>query len=163
MVAVLLLLWGYLRRAFVPHDELYRMERWVHTVYPAGLLLLVISQWFIALMTWRESLMPPGWWAPLIVVLVGLAVGALVYARRADLTFESLRARWVMVFARRAGNFLAELFRLNWLYRTLGWIYAGVQWFVQLLTAIFEGDGGVLWALVMLAVLISVLTSGGAP
>ena len=163
MLAVLLLFWGYLRRAFVPRDELYRMERWVHTVYPAGLLLLVVSQWFIALMTWRENLIPQGWWASLVVVLVGVAVGALVYAHRVELTFESLRDRWVMVFARRAGHFLAELFRLNWLYRMLGWVYAGVQWFVHLLTAIFEGDGGVLWALVMLAVLISVLTAGGAP
>ena len=163
MLIVLLLLWGFLRRIFIPHAELYRMERWVHTVYPAGLLLLVLTQWLIAFFTWREVLLPPAWWAPVVVTVLALAGGSLAYSLRNRLTLESIRNRWLVLFARRLGSFLAALFGLGWLYRLLGWIYSGVQGLVQLLTAIFEGDGGVLWALVMLAVLISLLNTGVSP
>jgi hypothetical protein len=164
MLIVLFLLWGFLRRTFVPHAELYRMERWVHTVYPAGLLLLVLGQWFIALFSWRSELLPAAWWSPLAVTVTALAGGSLAYRLRRWFSFESIRDQWLVVAARRVGSFLAVTLRLSWLYRLLGWLYFGLQAFVQLLTRMIEGDGGVLWALVMLAVLVSLLSSmGGTP
>jgi hypothetical protein len=51
---------------------------------------------------------------------------------------------------------------LNWLYRFFAWVYQVLQSVIQLLTAILEGDGGILWSLVLLALLISLILTGGA-
>jgi hypothetical protein len=164
MLVVLFLLLGFIRRTFVSHAELYRMERWVHTVYPAGLVLLVLAQWLVAVFSWRQALVPVNWWAPAAVVVLTLTLGTLAYRVRRRFTFESIRDQWLVVSARRIGAFLGAVLRLGWLYRLLAWIYTGLQAVVQLLTAIIEGDGGVLWAIVMLAMLISLLyRAGGTP
>ena len=220
LLAVLFLVWGYLRHLFVhPRDELYPMERWIQTVYPAGLLFLVAGQWLAALLGGRGSLTVGVWWASAIVaflaalgvVLVvsfrglwvesradaaeqpapggaaaipasaavpaGMPIGSAVLVegepeiarisaapnRRIVRTEEGVLAarRWTDMFARQVGGTLAAFFRLNWLYRFIAWIYHVVQAAIQLLTDIFEGDGGVLWSLVMLALLISLITTGG--
>ena len=54
------------------------------------------------------------------------------------------------------------LFR-SWVYRLGMYLYGGLRAVVSFLITILEGDGGVLWAMVLLALLISLLRIGGAP
>jgi hypothetical protein len=70
--------------------------------------------------------------------------------------------RWVSLIIRRVGGALAAFFSLDWLYRFLVGVYHLVQHLIQLLPLMFEGDGGVLWSLVMLALLISLIMTGWA-
>jgi hypothetical protein len=58
---------------------------------------------------------------------------------------------------------MAAFFGLGWLYGALSWIYRVVQSVIQLLTAVLEGDGGFLWSLVLLALLVSIFISRGQP
>ena len=55
---------------------------------------------------------------------------------------------------------LNTLLRLDWLYRLVGFSYRVAQSMVRALTRILEGEGGVLWVLVLLALLVSLLQSG---
>lgn len=169
VLALLLLAWGYLRHMLRPREELYRMERWVHTVYPAGLMFLVLGQWFAGIFGWPGSFTAGVWPASAALFLLA-ALGVVLYytfrsrvaARRAAGAEES-GVNWAGVLAQRAGHTLNAVFRLNWVYRMIVGVYHIVQWLVQALTAMFEGDGGILWSLVLLALLISMLRAGGAP
>lgn len=163
MVSVLFLCLGFTRRALAPREELYRMERWIHTVFPVGLLVLILAQWSMLAFRWRQMLTPGVWWAS--VPVVGLAVlGTILPLLRPSLfTTEGLRASWLVAVLERLGSGLAVILRLNWLYSFFGWIYSLVQNLVQLIIDILEGDGGILWAMVMLAMVISLLFSGGNP
>jgi hypothetical protein len=153
-----------------PRDELYRMERWVHTVYPLGLLFLILGQWFIGVFGWPGSLTVGVWWASAALFLItGLGI-VLVYTFRGRLAAvgttagsEAVGMHWVGVLAHRVGRTLNALFRLNWVYSFIAWVYRVMQLAIQALTAIFEGDGGILWTLVLLALLISLLRPGGSP
>jgi hypothetical protein len=51
------------------------------------------------------------------------------------------------------------LFNLAWLYDLLWWIYHRLLQIIQVVSEILEGEGGVLWTLVLLALLISLLQS----
>lgn len=165
LLSVLFLIWGYLRHTIRPRDELYRMERWVHTVYPAGLMLLVFGQWLIGIYGWPGSLTTGVWWTAIVLALVGAFGGILAFSLRRFFTGDALTGRWVSIFIQRVGAVLGAVFRLNWLYRFVAWVYRVLQGVVQLITAMFEGDGGILWSLVILALLISLIRSGagGAP
>ena len=163
ILAVLMLCLGYARRALAPREELYRMERWIHTVYPSGLVILILAQWGIMAAGWRQGFFVPGvWWASL-PVLIALLTGLWVFVRRPAFTLINVRSNWLAAFAQNVGSGLAAFFRLNWLYRFLGWGYGLAENFFQLLTEIFEGDGGILWAVVMLILLASLLGIGGPP
>jgi hypothetical protein len=203
-LAVLLLIWGYLRHAMLhPRDALYPMDRWVHTIFPAGLLFLVIGQWIVTVFGWPGSLsvgvltasLPVAFLAVLGIVLVltfrrswlvpaapfnpppavavpgpvelepeitevhqPAPVEAVPVAR-----MDEPSRLWLDQFGRRVGGGVSAFFRLNWLYNMIVWLYGVVQNGVQLLTVMFEGDGGILWSLVMLALLISLITVGTQP
>jgi hypothetical protein len=163
LLAVVLLFGGYLRHALRPREELHRKERWVHTVYPAGLLFLLAGHWVVGVFGSPGALAPGLWWASTAAALVmGLCFGLAFFFRR-RFGRDAVTSRWAAVFARRLGAVLGDFFRMNWLYRFLAWVYQVMQNLVQLVTAVFEGDGGILWSLVMLALLVSLIWSRGAP
>jgi hypothetical protein len=58
---------------------------------------------------------------------------------------------------------LSAVFSLNWLYRLLWSLYRLLQQAIQALTDILEGDGGVLWVFVLLALFVSVVRSRMSP
>ncbi len=163
LLAVVFLVWGYFRHAFQPRDELHRMERWIHTVYPTGLLLLIAGHWVIGIFGWQGSLSLGVWWASAAATLIaGIGIFLAFFLPR-KIGLEAINIEWVRVFGRQAGGMLGDFLRLNWLFRFFAWSYGLLQNIVQLMAAVFEGDGGVLWSLVMLALLISLISTGGTP
>jgi hypothetical protein len=163
LLAHILMLLGYLRFMVRPKDALRDMERWVQVVYPLGLLSLVAAQWLVGTIGWKDVLTIGTWWAA-VLTGVGLAAGGAVslLLRRVELS-GSAPVQWYLLAARRAGGFLALVLSLRWLYDLLWAVYNRVEQLVQFLTDILEGDGGVLWVFVLLAVFISVLVTQISP
>lgn len=162
IITLVLLIWGYLRHAWRGRDELYRMERWVHTVYPAGLLILLAAGAANGYLGWPGSRTVGVWWASITTALIAAGGVVLALSLRSRFNEQEVSGRWLSVFARRVGSVLSAVFRLNWMYRFLAWLYGVLQNIIQLLTTMFEGDGGILWAMVILALLISQIIAGGS-
>ncbi len=147
-----LLLAGYARHSLRPGVSLIGVERWVWGIYPAGLLLLPVvhnlAAWLGAgagageMKFWGLSSILPG--------AAAVVMGVLWWAR-----IRGLAARTVRMPAT-----LRSLLSLRWLY-SLGWrtFRAGGS-LVGFLTNILEGEGGVLWALLLLTLLLALLLQG---
>ncbi|MEJ2707280.1 MAG: hypothetical protein P8074_06670 [Anaerolineales bacterium] len=144
-----LLLAGYLRHSLRAGSPLQGVERWVWIIYPWGLLLLPVAHNWI---TWwgHSSVEFPqilsSWPAFLSAVLVGI-----LYA--ADRRGYVLPARWLS----SAQNFLS----FDWLYRALWGLYHSFGRAVRFINLILEGEGGILWTLLLLTLMISLLTQLG--
>jgi hypothetical protein len=161
-LSIVLLAWGYLCHFLRQREELYRMERWVHTVYPAGLAALLIAQFVVGVLGWPGSF-TVGIWPVSVGVAVAVVIGLVSAWHFRNMLARGAHAfRWVQILLDGLGKGLGAFFRLNWLYGTLLWLYRLVQRAVQMITVIFEGEGGVLWTLVVLALLVSLLWSGNA-
>lgn len=160
LLSVILLIWGFIRHSLRPREELHRMERWVHPVYPMGLISLIIAQWVIGVIGWPGSFSLGVWWAAAVIFFVSAAGIGLAWLRRTR-GGGAATPSWLGAVAEQAGAGLGAVFRLNWLYRMMTWFYRVVQNIVQLATAILEGDGGILWSFVLLAILISLIWLGG--
>lgn len=162
ILALAILLAGYLRHAFQPGEPLNTMERWVQTVYPFGLLMLLATDWVGAYLNLRGSFALGSAWVGVVSILLALG-GVAVYARipAEAVASEPAGSGWLAILTGRAGRVLSAIFRLNWLYRLIALVYGLLRRVVLALTAILEGEAGVLWVLVLLALLISLLTTGG--
>lgn len=152
-VALALLFVGYLRHArrSIPIDEGF--ERWMWIVYPLGLTVLSLTHYGLIYIKWRMdfqeiSFQTPGWWSGLIPL--GLAAILLVLSRRRSLT------------APRFLNHFGELFNLNWLYRFLWGIYRGFGRALYIFTQLLEGEGGILWTVLILIMLIVTINLWGS-
>lgn len=157
VLAHVLLLLGYLRFAVGDRDALRDMERWVQVIYPFGLILLVAAQWFVGTLGWPGALTVGVWWAAPVTGL-GLVLSGLgfVLFRRIEMASPA-PLRWYLTAVRRVGASLSAVFSLGWLYNLLWRIYRRLEQLVQLLNNILEGDGGLLWVFVLLALFISLL------
>lgn len=143
-VAHLLLLVGYFRHSWRQTDPLIGVERWVQVIYPVGLILMPFT--YILSMVFSPelpgALQPPIW--PVIVLFVTSLAAGVIYWRKVPLP--------VKIFHR-----LDRIFSLEWFYPVLGWVYQTAGRITRELSFLQEGEGGVLWALVLLVILVSIL------
>lgn len=146
----LLLIVGFIRHMRQETEPLTGVEPWVKVVYFIGLGILPLSHYLTAFFTPQlaQTGQPPIW--PLFLMVGYALLGALAIWRGVRIP--------TVVFLQ-----LDKVFSLRWIDRIVGWAGKVLEQLVAWITLLLEGDGGVLWALVFLAMLISVLgqVSGG--
>jgi hypothetical protein len=144
---------GYLRHSYRLAPALSRAERWVWLIYPWGLAILVIAQLILA------------WYQRLPAITIGNILPGLLATGLLVLWFLFQRKYEAGPILARVGDRLAplfsSLFSLNWLYRLLWGIYTAAGWLINSFTEIVEGEGGVLWAMLFLVLLIVIFTQAG--
>jgi hypothetical protein len=150
LVGHALLLTGFLRHSLGESSDLSLLEPWVRTVYPFGLGLLPLGHLFIA---WRTPLptTPTGnyaeWWAG--IVAIGITA-LIVYLGQNEIQLPSgIATLWDRIFS------------LNWVSSLIWGVYRSVGKFISTLSKIAEGEGGLLWAMVLSVILLSLLVQSG--
>lgn len=149
LVAHALLLVGYLRHTLRVGTPLTGVERWVWFLYPFGLALLPVTHLLFGVWTnpGFDNVPLVGWWVGPVVL--GLAVLLIAWSRR------------IPHFPRWAIIVFAYIFSLNWLYRLFWSLYRRTGRLLRFLSIVMEGEGGVLWAFLVLVLLILVLAGNG--
>lgn len=152
---ILLLFWiaqimiaiGYIRHLFGPGDRLVGVERWVWVIYPWGLAVLPLTH--ILLTVW--DLRRPGsekpdlllFWPNLVAIMV-IAISIFLYRRG-------------FRFPTRLFHAFRQALSLRWLYRFVWQIYRLGARTIAFINLILEGEGGLLWTLLLLVILLSLL------
>jgi hypothetical protein len=122
------------------------IERWVWLLYPLGLIFIIVTHFLIGLwlypninnVTFIEWLM-----GPLAIVLAGIIIYAFW--------------RYPQIFPHRdiptSVSPLNRFLSFEWLYRLFWRVYRLLTRVSALFSTILEGDGGILWALVLFALI----------
>lgn len=154
-----ILMAGFLRHAFAPGEPLTSFENWIKVAYPLGLVVLLAAFTLVGILGWEGSLTVGIWWASLISLILTAFIFWLVTHLHRRSTGEN--PLWVVVLLEQIGKTLGRFFRLEWLYALLAWTYRLVRHVIQDLTVILEGDGGILWVMVLLALFLITIQGGG--
>ena len=175
LIAHALLLTGYLRHMLRMYPTLSGAERWLWFVYPLGLALppaayLWISWWsrpgasgsLQAQPLWLES------WPGLVSLLLTALFSWIVLVGRKGLraALSSAQQPLASPAAAQTPGYVTKLqsiFSLSWLYRILWSAYFVARRGFALTSHVLEGPGGILWALLLLTLLLSLLIQVGIP
>jgi len=157
-----LMVLGYLARALQPGGEPGALESWARLVFPLGLILIIQANVALGLIGWPGALTLGVWWLPLVSHI--MIIITLVLIRRFGISppyFElpaSSRIRKVVdtVLPR-----LEPFFRLEWIYRAIWCVFNSVGKLLKSASAVLTGEGGILWTILLLVLLITILTGGG--
>jgi len=162
VIAHAVMVFGYLNRALQPGGEAGALESWARIVYPLGLILIIQAILTLGLIGWPGSLTLGVWWLGLISTL--LVILSFVLIRRLGITppYIQLPASSMLTKALHwIVPRLEPVFRLEWVYR-IAWrinnIFGSI---LKSFSTILEGDGGILWTILLLVLLITILTGGG--
>jgi hypothetical protein len=146
-----LLLSGYIRHFLagvfpVKEEKSQHIERWVWVLYPLGLILIVAAHLIIG---W--FLLPDLNGLPLVAWIIGpvtLLIAAIIL-------FISWRLPQPFHIPQKLTktSFWNTLFSFEWLYNFIWNAYRTVSRLFGVISTILEGDGGILWALVLFALI----------
>lgn len=151
VIAQALLIIGYIQHGIRLGRVLSGVERWVRVIYPWGLILLPFSHFLIGWWIWRDSGILFAWQTKVENYLPGLVSLGLV----AILMTLGRRAPGI---PGPAGDILGKMLSLGWFYRLLWGGYRALAQLIASISAVLEGEGGVLWALLLLVLLLAFLT-----
>jgi hypothetical protein len=89
------------------------------------------------------------WWMSLIALMLagGFYAFALLLFPRWSL--RNISTQWTLIF------------HLEWLSRVVSTLFGVLRSITDLVTSSLEGDGGLLWSLTLIAVILSVLSTWG--
>jgi hypothetical protein len=159
-----LLLLGALRFIFEISGTVTGLEKHARITYPMGLILIVQTIIIIGLAGWPGILTPGFWWASLAsLVLTLLGIGLYLKPGR-KLPLATVAANlplyrfWTFLF-----NSFQQFLSLQWLYKAVAWGVNQVAALAGTASRVLDGDGGILWSLVLLAALITLFLSGVSP
>jgi len=150
MIAHLLLVAGYFRHLFHAGDvQFVELPRWAQAAYPMGLGLLVITALVSSFWGWPGALQLGAWIVALVLALLaGLA--AFFVFRFGALPSPQLPARAEDGLSQFTG-IQENLAGFLWLvYRSLGRLF-------MYAANLLEGDGGLLWTLLLLVLFVSLM------
>ncbi|GMV32753.1 MAG: hypothetical protein DYG85_10455 [Chloroflexi bacterium CFX1] len=140
---------GFVRHALRPSgdDSLADQPAWARGAYPAGIVLLLIVQLLLGFLGWDSALQIGNLiFAPAASLL---ALG-LVWGSRRFRVLNPARAHWVSA----AGS------GINGMYQGLWSMYRGLARLGLAVTDALEGEGGIMWTLLFMALFISIIAGG---
>jgi len=122
---------------------------WARNVYPIGVMILLLTMLGLSLFGWDGSLQIGNWILALIASLI--AVGLLWLTPRLRI-LNPVRAHWVRP---------ANPAWLDWAYQTIWNGYYQISRLGNTLSALLEGESGIMWTLLFLALFISFFSQRG--
>ena len=151
IVMQVLFLLGYLKYAFEKNEKFNDMEVWYQAAYLAGLFLPLLSVTAIIFNS-ISSLVNEiqYWWVGVIVVTLAL-IGFFFIERKkifdkSPQTLSEARLAW-----------LWQALTFEGLFKTISFIENKARNFINGFSGLLEGEGGILWALVLLLLILTVL------
>ena len=117
ILAHFFLLAGYLRFIFRKGETFVGFERWVRVIYPAGLLILIISHWVTGVFGWPGSFTKGIWWVGWISVILLLLYYGLGSRINLSENRKAVIQNWQNVFSENLGKPLLKFMELSWLNR----------------------------------------------
>jgi hypothetical protein len=148
LLAQALLLAGYLRHSMraTLHTKFDTLDRAAQYVYPLGIGILLVALFTLGLWGWDGALKIGGVFAALIGVLLG---GVAFWMLPRIRVLSPVRAHWVRP---------AATSWMGWLFRGLWSVYRFVSRLSDSLFKLLEGEGGLMWTILFLVLIISLLT-----
>ena len=155
-----ILVLGYINRALQPGGEPRTLESWARLVYPLGLIIIIQAMAILAFVGWPGSRTLGRWW--LAAISNGLIIITVIFVRRFGINPPYIQLPTSSTFTRVVNWILPRLepiFRLDWFYQALWKVVNLIGSMIKAISSIIEGDGGLLWTVLLLVLLISLLTS----
>jgi len=151
IIAHAMLLAGFIRhiqRSSTSRDRYEDQPIWAKNIYPIGISLILLTIILLSLFGWDGSLQPGNWIVGLIASL--LTFGLVWFTPRLRI-LNPVRAHWV-----RPSN----PSWLDWGYQGLWNLYHQLGRLSNMFTNLLEGESGIMWTLLFLALFISYFTQG---
>ncbi len=156
------LFYGFIKFSQMSEGSFTNVDRWVKVVFPAGLGILILTQWVIFIRGLPTSLSFEYWWCGITVLILTMLLLLWRLKKLPAFVYRALnRIKFPKVV--ETERILDTFFGFGWITKIYDFLFGFIQKIVTLITNVLEGEGGILWAILLLALLISYFQFGLQP
>ncbi len=150
---------GLVKFSVAQSREQKTVETWQRLFYIAGMVFLLLVPWLVEIWYFSEWTSDSGLISGLATaILLGIILGLTFSAKVRAAILPKLTKRFFDL-TKKIGSILERFFHFDWFYLFIGFFVNLVERALNSINAILEGEGGILWALVFLVLLISLSSS----
>lgn len=157
VITLSILFLGFLKHIFRQREQNNPKESWMQLFYSAGLLLLVLSPWITMIWRFKTIQSLANWSLPIYCLVLIVAMIVIFRKKIWDWLVQKPVLQRTMTPFNLVGKVLNAFFQFEWFFiflrKIIDLFSQPLKFFVNLL----EGDGGLLWAFVFLALISSIL------
>lgn len=148
---------GFARHLLRPRDQKSPIESWMKLFNLGGLIILVIAPWITLFWGYQEDTRYTNYLIPaisLVLTLVFYVFSTSKIWTRLQKTsiIKTTRSIWGSI-----NKLISSIFQFNWFFSVLDIIYGLVARPLGFFVKLLEGDGGLFWAFLFLALFSSIL------
>ena len=159
-LSLALIMAGIIRISLKTSNSSIGNENWMRLFYSLGMRLLMFSPWVILVFKYANWKTIQSWWVAAITLLILTSVLLLNYSVKVRSRFQNSRVVKGFYYFEPFAQWMNRFLHLDWFYQFLAFLFKIQQRIIEGINVILEGAGGILWALVFLALLVSLLVSG---
>ncbi|MBI9046547.1 MAG: hypothetical protein JEZ06_18800 [Anaerolineaceae bacterium] len=159
-----LLMLGYIKHAFFTDENFSELDRWIQIVYIFGFAFPFFALILISFFSGISFVNLEFWWASLVSIVLFL-IGGFIYIRnrfrKKEEDPEETEGHWLLELFKRIASPLEKIFNLEWVFRLMKLFFHLLQSIVLFFTSILDGESGVLWAVLLLVLILTIISFGG--
>ena len=150
VVAQVMLLAGYIRQGqrSASRSSFENQPIWARNVYPFGIYIILLTILILGFFGWNGTLQFGNWFASIIASLLTFGLLWLIPRLR---ILNPVRAHWLRS---------TEPTRLDAIYGVIWDLYRAVRRVTSTFSNVLEGESGIMWTLLFLALFISIFSQG---
>lgn len=158
LLSHVILVFGYIHLILNLKASSANLETWAKIIFPLGLIILIQSGLIIGVIGWPGSFTLGTWWMGAMSITITGTLLLVDQHYKIQIIGEkfiknSKLAAILLIIKRNTELF----FRLNWLKKTMQYLLKMTIGLLTNFSSILEGEGGILWALLVLLMLITLI------
>lgn len=149
---------GLVKFSVLQAQEHQTVESWQRLFYIIGMVFFLLVPWMIEAWYISEWVTFAGLFSGLATAILLGIVLVLSYNKKLKTLILDRVPRPYFDLTEKIGSILQKFFQFDWFYRFIGFFVTLLERMLNSINAILEGEGGILWALVFLVLLVSLIS-----
>lgn len=156
ILSISFIILGFLKHANNTTTLLTEKEKWIWITYPIGLTLLILTHWLVVLFSDQNFFIP----GMIVVSIIAFLIPIIIYFSITKFIKATEYVQYFQDILTPFGKFFTNFLSLRWLYKILWNVLGFFQKIVNVFANLLEGQGGIVWVIVFLILIITLITSG---
>lgn len=154
---------GWFKHSLKRVDDTTQPEPWMLLFHSAALYFIALAPWALVLVFLPQQNLYISWWPCITILVLSALIVGIMFLLRSRFGFVRSQHRNIVEIGERTTSIIGGFLKFNWLSRIFASLGFVIDRIVNNLARVMEGDGGILWSFLFIALLLSLLLTRQLP
>jgi len=154
---------GWFKHSLKRIEDTTQLEPWMFLFHSIALYFIALAPWVLVVVFLPQQNQFLLWWPWITILVLSALIVGIPFAFRSRFGVVRSQHRNIVEIGERITGIMVSFLKFNWLSRILASLGFVIDRIVNSLARVMEGDGGILWSFLFIALLLSLLFTRQMP